>query len=256
MEPLTATGTVRISLLVVDDQPFDPSPGQFVAVDFVGADTYRRSPYCLLDVRSRRFEILVRVVEQGPVSRFLGHLVPGDLIGFRGPTGRSMIPPGKGKIVALVTGVGISPLVFLARRLKAEPQAELPIRIFWGLRLIDDICLMQELSDLAHSGAIDLNVSLSRPPQDWPGLRGRVTVTAPGRLRDVANTWFYLVSNGRMVAEMRSALEEVGVERRRIYCESFFDHRYRPDPATVAAIVARFPVEERPGLDLEKLIRR
>ncbi|HHC09011.1 MAG TPA: hypothetical protein ENK55_09880 [Actinobacteria bacterium] len=233
---------------MLDDDPFDPLPGQFVAFDLVGHHEYRRSPYCLLGVEGRTFEILVRRVPQGPISQFLVGLRPDDEVGFRGPTGRSMIPRRPGPMVAFATGVGISPCLFLAESLASLPDARLPLRVFWGLRLPDDLCLEEEIARLEARGTLRVTVSLSRPPSDWHGLRGRITETVPPLLSEVADTWFYLVSNGRMVAEMRAALEEIGVDRNRIYCESFFDHRHRPDPDTVAEIVARFPPAARTGL--------
>jgi len=255
-EALTTTGTVRVRFAVLDDEPFDPLPGQFVAIDLDRANEYRRSPYCLLEAEDRRFDLLVRVVPQGPVSRFLGDLVPGDVVGFRGPTGRSMVPRRPGPMVAFATGVGISPCLFLARHLSARGAGNLPLRVFWGLRSPEDICLTDEIDALETTGAIDVTVSLTNPPPGWSGLRGRITETVPGLLEGVSDTWFYLLSNGRMVAEMRSALEEIGVERRRIYSESFFDHRHDPDPDTVAGIVARFRTSERRRLELDDLVRR
>ncbi len=56
---------------------------------------YRRSPYCSVSEPSdeRRFELIVRVVEDGPVSQYLASLHPGDEVAFRGRKGQSMIPP-------------------------------------------------------------------------------------------------------------------------------------------------------------------
>ncbi|MGI8939507.1 MAG: hypothetical protein ACR2JF_15105 [Iamia sp.] len=48
-ETLTPTGTFLLRLEVVDGEPFDFAPGQFVGIEahFEGRG-YRRSPYCIL----------------------------------------------------------------------------------------------------------------------------------------------------------------------------------------------------------------
>ena len=47
-EALTPTGTVRISFEVVDDQPFDFKPGQFIGIQAdVEEVGLRKTPYCI-----------------------------------------------------------------------------------------------------------------------------------------------------------------------------------------------------------------
>ena len=138
---VATTGTVRLTFEVVDDRPFAFTPGQFVGMEYaVERLGYRRSPYCLLSATpDRRFELLVRVVEGGTVSRYLGSLRVGDEVGFRGPTGRSMVPRDLTRhIVMLAPGVGVAPSYFLARSLLREGFAP-PIDLYWGLRLADDL---------------------------------------------------------------------------------------------------------------------
>ncbi len=242
--PLTDTGTVLIDFEVLDLEPFDVRPGQFVAIDYEDPDLgYRRSPYCLYGAapQERTFTLLVRVVPQGPVSVFLGDLIPGDVVSFRGPTGHSMIPrEGGTHLVLIATGVGFGPCRLLLRWL-ADHDPDRRVTLYWGLRLEDDVCLLDELILLSRElPRFDWYLSLSQPPPSWPGLRGRVTSTVPPLLATLADKHFYLTCNGAMVGEMSTALREVGVPTARIYEESFFDHRHKPRPGAVQAIVDRF----------------
>ncbi len=242
--PLTDTGTVLIDFEVLDDEPFDVRPGKFVAIDTEHPELgYRRSPYCLYGASpaARTFTLLVRVVPQGPVSVFLGDLIPGDVVSFRGPSGHSMIPREAGTHLLLIaTGVGLGPCRLLLRWL-ADNDPGRRATLYWGLRLEDDVCLLDELILLGRAlPRFDWYLSLSQPPPTWPGLRGRVTHSVPPLLATLADKHFYLTCNGAMVAEMSAALREVGVPTGRIYEESFFDHRHRPDSAEVAAVVGRF----------------
>jgi len=242
--PLTRTGTVRLSLEVVDGEPFHFDPGQFVGIEahFDGLG-YRRSPYCILSVPSDRptFDLVVRVVPEGPLSQRLATLRIGDEVAFRGPTGRSMIPRDDSReLVLFATGTGVAPLFSLAGHLLAGGYAR-PISLWWGLRLADDICLTAELDELtdAHPN-FSYDVSLSRPPSDWAGLRGRVGESVPPRLATLGGKFFYLVGNGAMLEEMSLALSDMGVVEKFIYREPFFAGTHVADPDVVAGIRERF----------------
>ncbi len=260
--PLTETGTILVTFEVLDGEPFRFNPGQFVAIDYEDPQLgYRRSPYCLYAASEaeRTFTLLVRVVPQGPVSVFLGDLIPGDVVSFRGPSGHSMIPRENGThLVLLATGVGLGPCRCFLRWL-AENDRERRVTLYWGLRLEEDICLLDELIFLSRElPHFDWYITLSQPPPTWPGLRGRVTAAVPPLLATLADKHFYLTCNGAMVAEMSAALREVGVPTSRIYEESFFDHRHRPAPDAVQQIVRRFVATDlmSPLIHLETALRK
>lgn len=247
-ERLTETGTVRLWFRVVDDEEFAFLPGRFVGIEAkVGGLGYRRSPYCILSRpnEERTFELLVRVVPDGPLSCYLGGLQPGDVINFRGPTGRSMIPKeADTELVLLATGVGISPFLSLASTLLAD-GFDRPIRLYWGLRLEEDVCLVEELEELVRGpGDFSYQISLSRPTEAWRGLRGRLTESVPPLLETLGDKHFYLVGNGAMNREMFAALSDLGVPKHLIYEEHYFNPTHVPDRRTVEAIRRRFTAND------------
>lgn len=256
--PLTATGTVRISFRVVDGEPFHFDPGQFVGIEarFDGLG-YRRSPYCILTSPSDEpvFDLLVRAVPDGPLSMHLVSLRPGDVVGFRGPTGRSMVPRDDDRELELfATGTGIAPFYSLASHLLAGGYSQ-PIVLWWGLRLVDDICLTDELDALAAAHPnFSYHITLSQPAADWDGLRGRLGESVPPLLATLGAKRFLLAGNGAMVEEMALALSDLGVVDKFIYKEPYFDGTHEPDPDVVADIRERFvatdlysPVASRRG---------
>ncbi len=241
--PLTSTGTVRLTFEVVDEHPFSYRPGYFVGIRTdipeVGP---RRSPYCILSPpdASRTFQLLVRLVPEGPVSIYLSDLSAGDEITFRGPSGRSMIPKEEGtELVLMATGVGVGPLLGLSRHLLAS-GFDRPIKLYWGLRLADDICLQEELDELAAHPGFSYEITLSQPPRGWRGLRGRITESVPPLLSTLGDKHFYLVGNGAMIEEMHSAMSDLGVDKLLIYTETYFNVKYRPDPRALAQLRERF----------------
>lgn len=243
-EELTPQGTVRLSFEVIDDQPFSFRPGYFVGIQAdVPGWGLRRSPYCIVSAPdgSRCFQLLVRLVPEGPLSFYLAGLGTGDVIRFRGPSGRSMAPKEEGtELVFLATGVGIGPLLGFTEHLVAA-GFDRPIRLYWGLRLAEDVCLLEELDDLARRYAgFSYRITLSRPPPAWTGLRGRLTESVPPLLTTLGNKHYYLVGNGAMIEEVHAALSDLGVDKQLIYTETYFNVRYRPGPEVIDEISARF----------------
>jgi len=244
VEALTSTGTFRLGLDVVDGQPFAFAPGQFVGVEaHVGARGFRRSPYCLLSDPSDapHFDLLVRAVPQGPLSLYLAGLQPGDEVAFRGPTGRSMVPRSADReLVLLATGTGVAPLLSLARHLLVTGYPH-PISLWWGLRLLDDICLTDELDALVSAyDRFSYGITLSQPPPGWAGLRGRLGESVPPELPTLGGKRYFLVGNGAMLGEMALALSDLGVVQQYIYTEPYFDPAIAPDRNVVARIRERF----------------
>src|SRR5947199_269342 len=86
---------------------------------------------------------------------------------------------------------------------RPAPGALHPIRLYWGLRLVDDICLTDDLDRLAAAlPDFRYAISLSQPSPDWSGLRGRLTESVPPLLETLGGKRFYLAGNGAMCEEM------------------------------------------------------
>ena len=262
-DELTTTGTVAIRFRVVDGGPFEFEPGEFIGIrhDVPGVGP-RRTPYCITSPPSDdlEFRLLVRLVPEGPLSIYLGNLAVGDEIDFRGPNGRSMLPKEPDtELILLATGVGIGPFISLAGHILGTEQfASRRLRVFWGLRLVDDICLLDELDALAAHPNFEYRISLSQPPPGWRGLRGRVTESVPPLLETLGEKHFYLVGNGAMIEEMATTLSDRGVDRSLIYEERYFNVRYRPNPASLEMIRSRYvagdivsPQDEREAFERE-----
>lgn len=254
--PVTSTGTLRLTFRVVDGRPFVFSPGYFVSIEsaVVGSDIkgvgHRHSPYCILSRPGRApvFELLIRLVEGGRRSAYLGSLATGDMLAFRGPGGHTMLPHDEGlDLVLLATGVGIAPLLSLSGEL-LDTGFTRRIRLFWGLRLAEDICLGDELEGLAEDfPSFSYRISLSQPSPGWRGLRGRLTESVPPLLGDLGGSDYRLVGNGAMTEEVAMALGEMGVGKEAIYREAYFNGRHRADPDVMAAIRSRFAASDLPA---------
>jgi CDP-4-dehydro-6-deoxyglucose reductase len=245
---LTETGTVLLSLRVIDDQDFTFAPGQWIGLEeeVPGAGP-RRSSYCIYSPPSDdgHFELLIRVLENGALSQHLVTLGRGYVVKFRGPLGRPMNPKATdSELVLLATGVGIAPLYSLCRHFLSSGE-DRPIRLYWGLRLAQDICLLDELEELRRGlPSFGYDISLSQPPENWTSLRGRLTESVPPLLERLGGKRFYLSGNGAMVEEMELALCSLGVDRTHINEERFFNMKPRVDRPTMDAIMGRFVADD------------
>jgi len=115
------------------------------------------------------------------------------------------------------------------------------IRLYWGLRLAEDVCLTDDLDRLvAALPDFRYSISLSQPPAGWSGLRGRLTESVPPLLETLGGKRFYLSGNGAMCEEMEIALSDQGVDRSLIHQERFFNARHRAEQATIDAMLSRF----------------
>jgi dihydroorotate dehydrogenase electron transfer subunit len=108
--------------------------------------------------------ILIKVIGEGTLR--MGRAEPGEPFTLLGPLGQPWRQPNAGRRVVLVGGgVGIAPLLFLARSL-AESGAPKPIAIYGG-RSARDLPLDDDLATLT-----DLQVTTEDGSR---GTRGRVT---------------------------------------------------------------------------------
>lgn len=97
-------------------------PGQFIQVRVDDSpETFLRRPFSIHDVDYTRNSIRVLIQIAGSGTEKLASLNPGDRINVIYPLGNSFSKPGKGENVLLVGGgVGIAPLLFLAKELKSS----------------------------------------------------------------------------------------------------------------------------------------
>ncbi len=102
-------------------------PGQFVTLA-CGDEALLRRPFSVHDADSNRIAILFSVVGKGTL--WLSHRRPGDSLDILGPLGNGFAIDSRSRNLLLVAGgIGIAPLVFLARRASRDG---LSVKIIFG----------------------------------------------------------------------------------------------------------------------------
>jgi ferredoxin--NADP+ reductase/benzoate/toluate 1,2-dioxygenase reductase subunit len=185
-------------------------PGQYIQVGLYGGRDLRE--YSIYSSPNDPYlEILVRVVEDGFVSRQLQASNPGDLLAVAGPYGEFTIPDdavGECSFLLVATGTGIAPYRSFLRS-----YPDLRHTLLHGVRYRED---------LVGSGEVLLDgyvPCVSRERGGW--FHGRVTdylreyPPAPGTL-------CYFCGNCDMIYDGFEILMRSGIPRSDLYAEVYF----------------------------------
>jgi ferredoxin-NADP reductase len=209
------------------DEPLKFRPGQFVSVR-VGVDSddnpILRSYSIASPPGGGEIALILKLIKGGPGSIFFDALAPGDRVRFTGPMGFFCLDlQHAGDVVFGVTGVGITPVLPMIADLAARPERG-RIILYWGNRHAEDLFWLDELKALQEKcGRLSIEIFLTGEAPSWSGRRGRITQAVLDDLPTLDKPVFYLVGNGAMIKELKAALQERGVDRKRqIRNEAFF----------------------------------
>lgn len=159
------------------DQPLLALPGQFAMIrsSTWGDAPLLPRPMSLLTAGDRP-SILIKVVGEG--TRRMAHASSGEPFSLLAPLGQPWSPCPEGHRPVLVAGgVGVAPLLYLARELSARDPAAHPLALYGG-RSHADLPLDAELSAVS-----ELRVATEDGSR---GARGRVTVLLEQLLDELA----------------------------------------------------------------------
>lgn len=156
-------------------EPLEALPGQF---GMLRSGTWGKAPLLprpmSLLTGGERPSVLIKVVGEGTTS--MAHAASGEPFELLAPLGKPWAPCPADRVPVLVAGgVGVAPLVFLARTLHASGAA--PI-VLYGGRTAADLPLSDELTTVA-----DLRIATEDGSR---GAHGRVTTLVEQALAELA----------------------------------------------------------------------
>lgn len=112
---------------VILEGNFQGKPGQFYMVrGWNGLDPFLPRPISIADLENGRVKLLYEV--RGKGTHIMSKLKKGDKLSILGPLGNGFNIKEYGKIALITGGVGIAPMLYLAKNLSAD------INIFSGFR--------------------------------------------------------------------------------------------------------------------------
>jgi NAD(P)H-flavin reductase len=124
----------------------------------------------------------------GTVTRVLGELRRGDLLGVRGPFGRGWpLAEARGRHLLLVAGgIGLAPLRSLVLHAISHPDEFRSATLVYGARTERELLYRNELARWA--AAMPVEVTVDRGSPRWAGHTGVVTKLLAASLRDANDT--------------------------------------------------------------------
>lgn len=223
-----ATDVVDLVFDVVDPPRLAFQAGQFVTLtvgqDAEGNNLRRSYSIASMSDQGDVLRLLIRVIPGGTASEFFTSLPVGREVAMTGPHGFFVLSPQHaGDVVFAATGTGLAPVLPMLGELahRDEPGRRI---LYWGLREEADLFVPDEVETLCRAARTTLHTYLSRPSDRWPGARGRITQAILDEVPTFQAPTFYLVGNGAMIAELKTALIGRGIDRRKqIRTEAFFD---------------------------------
>jgi ferredoxin-NADP reductase len=187
-ETLIETARVRTLLLDVPGWP-DHRAGQHVDVRLTAEDGYQAErSYSLAAAPGESPALTVERLDDGEVSPYLvDEVVPGDRFELRGPIGGYFVWDADGStdpLLLVAGGSGVVPLMSMLRHRRAT-RSNIPARLLYSSRTIDDVIYADELDRLAsHGDGVEVVHTLTRAqPPGWTGYARRVDT---GLLREAA----------------------------------------------------------------------
>jgi ferredoxin-NADP reductase len=177
------TPRVRSLVLAVPEWPGHRA-GQHVDVRLTAEDGYQaQRSYSIASAPAddERLTLTVERLDDGEVSPYLaGELRAGDKIELRGPIGGYFVWEVAlgGPLLLIAGGSGICPLMAMLR-LRHAGGSQVPTRLLYSSRSLEDVIYRDELDRLAADGTgLEVLHTLTRSqPDGWTGLSRRIDTT-------------------------------------------------------------------------------
>ncbi|MCG7490406.1 hybrid-cluster NAD(P)-dependent oxidoreductase [Vibrio sp. Of14-4] len=200
-------------------------PGQHLPISIQIGDEKVARRYTLSSSPSRpgRLAISVKRIDEGRVSNWLHeHLNVGDALVCEYPQGSFYLDEQCNKpILLLSAGSGVTPMLSMLRYLSDNDQAD-DVFFYHQCRSVEDIPYKEELDELKqkHPG-LRLLISLSQPPVDWFGLKGRLTLSHLKQIKDVEKKQVFVCGPDEFMQKAKSLLLKKGLPEDCYHQEAF-----------------------------------
>jgi NAD(P)H-flavin reductase len=155
----------------------------------------------------------------GTVTRAMGKLKTGDMLGVRGPFGAAWpIEEARGRDVLLVAGgIGLAPLRPALYQLLARRDDFGRIVLLYGARTPEDLLYRPELEQWRGRFDLEIFVTVDRATGDWHGNVGVVTTLIPHAPFNPGTSVAMVCGPEVMMRFTVQALRKRGVNADRIY---------------------------------------
>jgi ferredoxin-NADP reductase len=222
-----APNTRHLIMEVADSQPFDFEPGQHVCLSATVNGERIDRYYSIASEPDGRgvFELCVKPVGDGsPFGDYLAQVKPGETFECAAPGGSFRLANTARDAIFLAAGTGITPLRAMLRHSLATNGVSGPeLTLIFGARQPEELYFRDEFETLAQTRKnFNFWPTISGPPNDWPGRRGRVQQHLQEALGNrLTGVDVYLCGPKAMVDDVRAALTASGFDERAVHYEKY-----------------------------------
>lgn len=194
--------------------------GQFVQFKIPKEDRFALRSYSIASVQSdKTLEFCVKYLEEGLASNYFKGMEVGAEVVIRGALGRFVINDDAPKHYFIATGAGLAPIMGMIRDELESKNSRKEHKLLFGVRYEHDIFWKDRLDELQTAYPnFRYDLTLSRAPESWQGLAGRVTL----HVNDFSKEdHFYICGSGSMVKDVRTQLINAEIDLKQIHLEIF-----------------------------------
>jgi ferredoxin-NADP reductase len=212
-----------------EDPNFEHKAGQFVTIKIpqpAAAPLIMRSYSISSMPTPGKFELCVKLIEDGKGTNYLNLLKEGTQIEFLGPLGHFVFKTPENKSALFIgTGTGIAPLKAMIEDELSKNSTQ-KMHLIFGVRHIKDIFYKDIFETLATKHPnFTYDITLSRPESpEWEEQGGKTgRVTALLKTLDISpnSTEIYICGLKDMVLDVTESLQQKGLPKEAIYFERF-----------------------------------
>ncbi|VFQ42581.1 riboflavin synthase-like beta-barrel [Desulfoluna butyratoxydans] len=149
----------------------EAAPGQFVMLKAEKGGTLLRRPFSIHDVTTQGDKTVVTLLYKvvGPNTRVYAGMKEGDVLSMLGPLGNRFTEPQAGETTFLAGGgIGIAPMLLLARRILAKGGSPSDHTVFIGGRTREDVLAEEAFRELGFPVVVTTDDGSA-------GEKGRIT---------------------------------------------------------------------------------
>lgn len=190
--------------------------GQFVQFQIPEGEKYVLRSFSLSSAPHHDYlEFCVKILPEGKASLFFEALPIGEAVLISAARGRFVCDTA-GPNYFIATGTGLAPIMSIVHHLVKTKEP--PLSVLFGVRHAEDLFWVERLESLrAKNPNLLLQITLSRPTENWSGLRGRVSE----HVSLDPQGHYYICGSLEMVKDVRAILLNAGVSVKNIHQEIY-----------------------------------
>ncbi len=222
----SATPSIRILRLQIDDPAFRFLPGQWVELTVNVEGRPHTAGYSITSspLQHGRIELAIKSSNKHPVARWVHTAAQaGDTLSVSQGQGPFVfVPEMSDNLVLIGGGVGITPLLSIFRHVRDAGLAT-RTHLLYSVSDSREILFRDELETTARRHEnLRVSITVTQPDPSWHGLTGRVDPVKLRALDMPDDTLFYLCGPQGMVEDLSNMLHELGVSMSRIIFEKWW----------------------------------